>query len=186
MALQDPAATSAGTPPGPARAAAPISPAPTFPAPTLPAPVSPAAGPAVAGPATSGAGAWTAFLAMAFAVVGLTGVLGTFAAQIPLERALARDSALDQALIAARGPDPVAALDRLRPELGDSADAVLAGGTGPGGLDARVAAERETVNRAFLVESADTGFRLRIVICVFTAVGALFGAMVLSVVRRSR
>lgn len=146
----------------------------------FPAASAPAA-PDLAADRAKGAGAWTAFLAMAFAVVGLTGALGTFAAQIPLERALARDAVLDQALLAEHAP---AALEALRPALGESADAVLTGT--PDSLPARVAAEREAVNRGFLAESRDVGMRLRIVIGVFTAVGALFGAMVLSVVRRSR
>ena len=135
---------------------------------------------------SSGSGAWAGFLAMAFAVVALMGVLGTYAAPIPLERALSRNAALDSVLVAARAPDAAAALDRLRPELGDSADPVLGGAAAPAAIDARVAAERDRVNRAFLLESADIGLRLRVVICAFAAAGALFGMIVLSVVRRSR
>ncbi len=135
---------------------------------------------------SSGSGAWAGFLAMAFAVVALMGVLGTYAAPIPLERALSRNAALDAVLVAARAPDAAAALEQLRPELSDSAGPVLGGPAAPAAIDARVAAERERVNHAFLLESADIGLRLRVVICAFAAAGALFGLIVLSVVRRSR
>ncbi len=152
-----------------------------------PVPATPQASPRPAAPAGArGGGAWTAFLVMAFAVVGMTGVLGTFAAQVPLERAMARSAALDATLLASRAPDPAAALERLRPDLGESADAVLSGPATPEAVEARVAAERRVTSRAVLAESADTGFRLRVVICVFAAAGALFGSMVLSVVRRGR
>ena len=40
---------------------------------------------------------WYAFLAMTFAVVGLTGLFASFAAPLPLARALARDAALNEA-----------------------------------------------------------------------------------------
>ena len=68
---------------------------------------------------------WFAFLAMAFAVVGLTGAFASFAAPLPLHRALTREAALDDALIAVSAPDPKAALEALRPRLGDSAAALL-------------------------------------------------------------
>jgi hypothetical protein len=66
--------------------------------------------------------------------------------------------------------------------LDDSAP-VLAGPTVE--LPARVATERKRMFVAFGRESADIGFRLRIVIVVFTAAGALFGAGVLSIARRA-
>jgi hypothetical protein len=124
-------------------------------------------------------GTWLAFLTMAFAVVGLIGCLATYAAQIPFDRALARSATLDEVL--AMGDMP-ARLETLRPALGDSAAHVLAGS---GDLAGRVSTERARMFAAFGRESADVGFRLRIVIAVFAAAGALFGAAVLSIVRRA-
>jgi len=72
--------------------------------------------------------ALAAFVAMAFAVVGLTGVFATFAAPLPLERALAREAALDEALrptdverlsLVAAGPD-LAGANVERPRLAGS------------------------------------------------------------------
>ncbi|MGI3778693.1 MAG: hypothetical protein ACRYGC_15495 [Janthinobacterium lividum] len=129
--------------------------------------------------------AWTGFLAMAFAVVGMTGFVGTYAAQIPLQRALIHEALLDRILLAGQAPDPAQALAALRPEtsavLGDQASPVL---DGPGPLGTRVADARARLQTSFNAEAADVGFRLRIVICVFSVVGMLFGAIVLSVVRR--
>ncbi len=128
-------------------------------------------------------GAWTGFLVMAFVVVGLVGAMATFAAQIPFERALARSAALDQALIVSREPDSAAKLDALRPALDDSADHIL---TGPGDMATRVAAERARMFQAFGEDARDTGFRLRIVLAVFTAAAALFGVVILSIVRKQK
>jgi hypothetical protein len=126
-------------------------------------------------------GAWTGFLVMAFVVVGLVGGMATFAAQIPFERALARSDALDQALVVSTEPDAAARLDALRPALGDSADHIM---KGQGDLASRVATERARMFKAFGEDARDTGFRLRIVLAVFTAAAALFGVVILSIVRR--
>ena len=123
---------------------------------------------------------WTAFLVIAFGVVGLIGAFATFAAQIPFDRAMARSQALDQAVAADHQPDRVAALNALRPLLGDSADRVL---SGSGDMAIRAAEERRRVISDLHAESLDYGVRLRIVIAAFTAAAALFGAMVLSIVR---
>ncbi len=129
-------------------------------------------------------GTWTGFLIMAFAIVGLLGAFATFAAQIPFDRAMARSQALDQAVAAARSADPKAALDALRPRLGDSADALLAEPLpGPDGIAARAASERTRMLAELHADSQDYGFRLRIVIAAFTAASALFGVMVISIVR---
>ena len=125
--------------------------------------------------------AWTAFLLVAFGVVGLIGAFATFAAQIPFDRAMTRSEALDRAVLAARAPNPQAALDALRPLLGDSADRVLAG---PGDMTSRAAAERTRMLADFHGQSVDYGFRLRLVIAAFTGAAALFGAMILSIARR--
>jgi len=130
---------------------------------------------------------WTAFLVMAFAVVGLVGAFATYAAQIPFERALARSEALEQAVAISRQPDAHDRLQSLRDALGDSAGPIL-DGKAPGGggdMQARANAERVRMLQAFGRESEDIGMRLRIVIAVFAAAAALFGAAVLGIVQRS-
>jgi hypothetical protein len=129
----------------------------------------------------SGGGSWIAFLCMAFVVLGLAGVFAAVASPIPLERALARIAALDQ-LAAASPAEAPALLDRLRPALGDSADALRPGDD----LPARITAARTALPDRFLAEEADMKRRLGIILAVLTAACALFGAMVLSVVRRGR
>jgi hypothetical protein len=128
-------------------------------------------------------GTWTAFLIIAFAVLGLVGAFGVFAAQIPFERALARSAALDQALAASQAPDAAAKLDALRPALDDSASHIIGP---PGAMADKVAAERARMLAAFGQEARDIGVRLRLVIAVFTAACAVFGVAVLSIVRRAR
>ena len=118
---------------------------------------------------------------MAFVVVGLVGAMATFAAQIPFERALARNDALNQALAVAGEPDSAARLQALRPALDDSADRVI---NGPGDIAARVAEERQRMLKAFGEDARDTGFRLRLVLAVFTAASALTGAVILGIARR--
>ena len=125
---------------------------------------------------------WSAFLVVAFAVLGLVGAFGVFAAQIPLERASARSVALDRALAASQAPDAAARLAALRPMLDDSADRILAGS---GSVADRIAAERARMLAAFGAEARDIGVRLRLVIAVFTAACAVFGVAVLSIVRRA-
>ena len=127
-------------------------------------------------------GAWTGFLVMAFVVVGLMGGIATFAAQIPFERALARNAALDEVLQAAGSPNAAAKLATLRPALGDSAQHVLGGA---GDMVAKVAVERARMWMAFGEDARDTGVRLRLVLAIFTVAGAAFGAAVLGIVRRS-
>lgn len=124
---------------------------------------------------------WTAFLMVAFGVVGLIGAFSTFAAQIPFDRAMARSQAIDQAVAAAHAPDPQAAEAALRPLLGDSAAPLF---TGPGSIETRAAAERSRMLADLHAESVDYGVRLRVVIAAFTAAAALFGAMILSIVRK--
>ncbi len=116
------------------------------------------------------------FMAMAFAVVGLTGLFATYAAPLPLERALLRETALDEVLAASHAPDPAAALALLRPRLDDSAT-VLEGPAS--GLAERIAAERVGLRQRFTAEAAATGLRLRVLIGLMTATAALFGAALL-------
>jgi hypothetical protein len=120
---------------------------------------------------------WMAFLVCAFAVVGLTGIFATYAAPLPLQRALARDSALDDALAAAHLPQPQARLETLRPRLAESAEALLPLSADE---DARIGRERAAMRARFIAEADATGKRLRLMIGIVTAMGAVFGAVVLN------
>jgi len=135
-------------------------------------------------PAGTGRGidpTWSAFLAMVFVVVGLAGLFASYAVPLPLERALARDTALDAAQAAAHGPDPAAALDALRPQLGDSATALLPPG---GDMDARIAAERIAMRTRLQTESDTVALRTRWLLAVVTVMGAVFGVAILHMGRR--
>jgi hypothetical protein len=127
-------------------------------------------------------GTLAAFLAMAFFIVGLTGLFACFAAPLPLERALAREAALDEAAAAARSADPAAALAPLQARLGESAAALAPGPD----LPARIAAERLAMRARFATESDVTLTRLRWLICVITGMGALFGVAMLNLAARAR
>jgi hypothetical protein len=120
---------------------------------------------------------WMAFLAVAFAVVGLTGIFGTYAAPLPLQRALAREAALDDALTAAHMPQPQSGVEVLRPRLAESAEAVLPLSADE---DARIAGERAAMRARFIAEAEAEGKRLRLMIGVVTVMGAVFGAVVLN------
>lgn len=124
-------------------------------------------------------GTWMAFLAMTFVVVGLTGLFASYAAPLPLERALARDAALDEALASGGQHD---LLDKLRPQLDDSAAAVI---DGAGPLEVRVAAARASMHTELLREADSVGTRLRLMIMVVTVVAAIFGAIILGAASRT-
>ena len=111
------------------------------------------------------------FVAMAFAVVGMTGLLAAHVSRLPLERTMAREVVLDRALGLSRAGD-VAGLTALRPLLGDSA-AILAGGED---FDARVATERVAMRARRMAEADATATRLRALLVVVTIVAAAFGA----------
>lgn len=130
-------------------------------------------------------GSWAGFLIMAFVVVGLIGGMATFAAQIPFERALARDAALTEAEHAAAAPDAPARLAALRDALGDSAEHVLTAQNTPlPDFPARIAAERHRMLAAFGDEARSAGAHLRLVLAIFTVMSAVFGVVVLRVARR--
>jgi len=123
----------------------------------------------------SNQGAWTGFLIVAFGALGLVGAFGTFAAQLPFDRAVARNATLDKVLAASHAPDPAQAEDALRSLLGDSADQVLGG---PGTLESRVQAERARMMAELHTEAQIYGFRFRCYLAVFTIMAAVFGAFV--------
>lgn len=116
---------------------------------------------------------------MAFVVLGLCGLFATYAAQLPYQRELFAEAKLDAALGA---PDAATRLDRLRDTLGDDgAEAFEA----KGDIRDRIETARHVLRRHFQDQGADIALRLRIVIVVFTGASALFGLMVVSVLRRA-
>jgi hypothetical protein len=125
---------------------------------------------------------WTAFLVMCFAVVGLVGVFGTFAAGLPLRRELAREVTLDEALLALRSPAPQVALEALRPRLDDSAPALF---PLPADPVAAIGAERQAVRARFLTEADAITYRMQLMILIVTCMAAVFGSAILAFGRRS-
>lgn len=117
---------------------------------------------------------------MAFIILGLCGLFATYAAQLPYQRVFFADAKLDAAITA---PDPQARLDQLRDTLGDDG-----AGAFPAGGDVRQKIEtaHRVLDRHFQDQAADIALRLRIVIVVFTGASALFGLMVVSILRRER
>ncbi|MDA8051399.1 MAG: hypothetical protein M0002_15595 [Rhodospirillales bacterium] len=126
-------------------------------------------------------GAAAGFLTMAFVIVGLAGLLATYAAPVPSARALRREAVLDRVVAAAAMPDAAAHLAALRPELGRSAAAVLAG---PGTLEERVARERAILRARSEAESAALAARLRLLIGIATLAGTIIGIAMLGIGRR--
>jgi len=118
---------------------------------------------------------------MAFVIVGLAGLFASYAVPLPLERAVAREQALDAALAAAHGADPAAALEALRPQLGESAAALL---PPAGDMDARIAAERLAMRARLLAEAASVAARTRFLLAVVTLMAAVFGIAILHMARR--
>ncbi len=123
---------------------------------------------------------WVGFLAAAFLVVGLTGIFASYAVPLPLQRALSREAALDDALVAGHSANPAQALAALQPRLDDSAAAIL---SGPGDIDTRVEHERVAMRQRFLAEADATADRIRLLIIVVTLAAGLFGAILLGAKR---
>lgn len=115
-------------------------------------------------------GGWIAFLLMCFLVTGLAGLFTSYAAPIPLERALLRGAALDQVLV-----DP-ASLGSLRTALGASAERVL---SGSGDIASRVAAERQRMLAEAEAEARSVGFRARLMLGTVTVLAAGLGTLIL-------
>jgi hypothetical protein len=126
---------------------------------------------------TDSLASWTGFLIVAVAALGLIGAFGTYAAQLPFDRAMARSATLDQFIAAAHAPNPAEAEAKLRPLLGDDADSWV---NGPGPVEPRVEAERRRMFADMHDEAKIYGFRLRAYIVVFTVMTAVFGALVMS------
>ncbi len=126
---------------------------------------------------------WFVFLALTFAVVGMTGLFVTFAAPIALQRAVLRDEVLDAALAALAAPDPARALEALRPRLDDSAAALLPIG---GDMEARIAGERVAMHGRFMLDHEATARRLRWLMAVVTLGSGGFGLAILASAGRGR
>lgn len=123
-------------------------------------------------------GSWAAFLIMSYLVAGLAGMFAVYAAQLPFQRALARDQALDQLL------RDGTVTPSLSPAFGMEKDAALL--TGPGTLPDRIAVAREHLHADELRQAGRLRNRLLVFLGVTAAACALFGGMVLSIVRRSK
>jgi hypothetical protein len=121
-----------------------------------------------------------AFLVMAVAMVGLTGLFATFAAPLALERQASREVALDAALATDGKPER---LEALRDALGDSAQLVF---STQGNLGERVAAARTAMRVQLAAEAAEAATRLRWLISVITLVAAGFGAMLVGLAGRNK
>ena len=124
--------------------------------------------------------AWMAFVVMAFTVAGLMGVFATYAVSVPLQRALAREAVLDEAL-AAGNPDEALRSPALAARLGDSAPALTAG---DGALQERVARERTAMRARFQQEARFLAGRLRLMIVVVTVLCAGFTCAVVGALAR--
>ncbi len=131
-------------------------------------------------PAESRRGAnltWTGFLVVCFAIVGLVGVFGTFAATLPLHREIAREATLDEALQAVRGPNPASAIAALKDRLDDSAAALI---PLPAAPEAAIAAERLAMRARFLAEADAIAARMHWMILIVTLMAAVFGAALMA------
>ncbi len=123
------------------------------------------------------------FLAMAFAVVGLTGILATYAAPLPLARALREEALVDDALASGRGNE----IDALAARLAKDDEARFGGAVvvdHGADLPARAAALRAALRRTMTAEADAAAWRLRFLIIVATIAGALFGAALMGARRR--
>ena len=85
------------------------------------------------------------------------------------------------AAAALHGPDPQAAIEALRPRLGESAAALLPVG---GDMEARIAAARRAMRADLTEEARVAALRARWMIGVVTAMGIVFGAAVVHAARR--
>ena len=125
---------------------------------------------------------WFAFLAVAFAVIGLTGMFATFAAPIAYQRAWQREQVLNEAQAALAAPNAADLIAALRPRLDDSAAALLPVG---GDMPARIAAERLAMRARFEIDAKATMTRLRWLVAVVSLGAAGFGAIIMGAAIRS-
>lgn len=128
-------------------------------------------------------GSLIAFLTMAFVVVGLAGILATYAAPLPLARALHEEAMIDDALAAGHAAD----IDAMAAALGKNDEARFGGAptaNRAGDLPARAAALRAALRQTMTAEAEAAAWRLRFLIIVATTAAALFGAALMGAARR--
>lgn len=128
-------------------------------------------------------GSLIAFLTMAFVVVGLAGILATYAAPLPLARALHEEAMIDDALAAGHAAD----IDAMAAALGKNDEARFGGAPTANRADdlpARAAALRAALRQTMTAEAEAAAWRLRFLIIVATIAAALFGAALMGAARR--
>ena len=128
--------------------------------------------------AVSNRNVWIAFLLVCFLLTGMVGLFASYGPSIPLERALHRITAVDEA--SAGGTLDAAALTLA---LGKAADDVL---TGPGDVSARLARARAAIIADAEEDQAGVGARTRLMIFVVTGLAAALGTGILLLVSRQR
>lgn len=106
----------------------------------------------------------------------MVGLFASYGPSIPLQRALHRIEAVDQAT-ATGTPDAAA----LKAALGKSADDIL---SGPGDLAARTARARAAIIADAEDDQAGVGARTRLMIFVITLLSGLIGTFIVLVVSR--
>ena len=119
---------------------------------------------------------WVAFLLMCFLLTGMVGMFASYAASIPLERALYRMEALDAA-VATGTPDANA----VHVVLGKAGDDVL---TGPGDLPTRLVRARAVIASEGRREAASVAFRTRLMVGIVTLLAAGLGAGIMLIASR--
>lgn len=123
--------------------------------------------------------AWYGFLAITFAVVGLAGLFGSYACQVPYRRGEGAEQVLDRAA----ATHSMAELAAMKNDLGDNA-AIMLRADQP--LADRVVAARAATRARVVLDAADIGRRIRVVIGVITLVSALFGCALLGAAANQR
>jgi len=117
-------------------------------------------------------GAWYGFLTVGFLVIGLAGIFGTYASQVPYQRGELAEQVLDRAA----ATHNAAELAGLKSELGDNA-AIMARQNVP--LAERIAAARAATRVRAADEATGVAHGLRLDIGLITVGCALFGCFLL-------
>ncbi len=128
--------------------------------------------------------AWYGFLIVCFAVVGLAGLFGTYATQIPYQRGEAAQQSLDLLATAQNPADWDALRAKLATDQPDENAAIL----NQTNLDRaqRIAQARAATRARTLLEAADIALRVRVVLGVITLGATLFGCLLLGTAANQR
>ena len=121
---------------------------------------------------------WIAFLLVCFLLTGMVGLFASYGPSIPLERALHRITAVDDASTGGTLDAPALTL-----ALGRAADDVL---TGPGDVQARLSRARAAIIADAEEDQAGVGARTRLMIFVVTGLAAALGTGILLLVSRQK